>query len=96
MLQMSGTEPLQFGVGVSSRWFKKAVDRNRIKRLVRESWRLQKNVLKDALLKKQLHLIVFIVFTGKEVPPYEMIYKATEKVLENLIRLVNETAEKDT
>jgi ribonuclease P protein component len=31
---------LQFGVGVSNKNFKKAVDRNRVKRLTREAWRL--------------------------------------------------------
>jgi ribonuclease P protein component len=34
---------VQFGVGVSAKNFKKAVDRNRIKRLTRKAWRLQKN-----------------------------------------------------
>jgi ribonuclease P protein component len=85
-------EPLQFGVGVSGRWFKKAVDRNRVKRLVRESWRVQKNGLKQILLEKQLNMIVFIVYTGRDLPEYDQIHASTARVIENLSRIANEVA----
>src|ERR1043166_5363776 len=38
---------LQFGAAVSAKNFKRAVDRNRIKRLTREAYRLQKNQLQE-------------------------------------------------
>src|SRR6478609_2995237 len=40
---------LQFGVAVSKKNFKKAVDRNRIKRLIREAYRLQQVELRAAV-----------------------------------------------
>jgi ribonuclease P protein component len=89
-------EPLQFGVGVSGKWFKKAVDRNRVKRLVRESWRVQKNGLKEILREKQLNMIVFIVYTGRELPEYDHIRESTERVIENLCRIANEVAQENT
>ena len=92
----SREEPLQFGVGVSGKWFKKAVDRNRVKRLVRESWRLQKNGLKQILLEKQLNMIVFIVYTGRELPEYENIRESTGRVIDQLSRIANEFAEAGT
>ena len=86
----SREEPLQFGVGVSGRWFKKAVDRNRVKRLVRESWRVQKNGLKKILLEKQMNMIVFIVYTGRELPENDQIRESTARVIENLCSIANE------
>src|SRR4026207_2337321 len=63
---------IQFAVGVSSKNFKRAVDRNRIKRLIREAYRLQKNILQEKLKEKNLSMKVFFIFTGKELPEYKL------------------------
>jgi ribonuclease P protein component len=77
---------LQAGVGVSSRNFKKAVDRNRIKRLVREAWRLQKNSLHDHLEQNQQSMAVFFLYVGKDLPPYDLIYAKVGSVIKRLIQ----------
>ena len=81
--------PLQAGFGASSRHFKKAVDRNRIKRLGREAYRLQKASLHDHLAKKGLSMAVFFVFIGKELPEYTTV---TAKIAVALQKLIRETA----
>jgi ribonuclease P protein component len=78
---------LQFGVAVGTKHFKKAVDRNRVKRLIREAWRLQKNKLKQQLKEENRQLHVFFIFTGKEVPDYKLISEKTIVALQKLEQL---------
>ena len=85
-----GGNGLQFGIGVSARNFKRAVDRNRVKRLAREAWRLQKNELQTILKVKQKALQVFLIYTAKEIPEYEIVYKKIGAILHKLVNLVNE------
>jgi len=81
---------LQFGVGVSAKNFKKAVDRNRIKRLTKEAWRVQKNELKEKLKSKNLQLNVFIIYTSKELPDYILVKDKVAVVLNKLSEKIDE------
>ncbi len=86
----SGNSSLQCGVGVSTRNFKKAVDRNRIKRLIREAYRLQKNDLQETLEEKKRRLDLFLVYTAKELPDYKLVSAKVNVILNKLQKLVNE------
>jgi ribonuclease P protein component len=79
--------PLQAGFGASSRHFKKAVDRNRIKRLSREAYRLQKQALLQRVKEKGVSMALFFIYTGKDLPDYAT---ASEKIGVALQKLIKE------
>ena len=83
------TAPIQAGFGAGSRNFKKAVDRNRIKRLCREAWRPQKNPLTDQLGAKGVSMAVFFIYIGKDLPDHQTV---TGKIGVILQKLLKETA----
>jgi ribonuclease P protein component len=80
----TGAYSLLFSTGVSAKNFKKAVDRNRIKRLTREAWRLQKKELQDKLREYNRQLNVFFIYTGRELPEYEELKKKVASVIKKL------------
>lgn len=83
-------QPIQAGVGVSARHFKKAVDRNRIKRLLRECYRLNKHSLLATLEAEEKKVVVFFLYVGKELPDYttfnEKMQQALTKLEEQIVR----------
>lgn len=95
-LPQNHTSVLQAGVGVSSRNFKRAVDRNRIKRLMREAYRLQKGTLYDTLAHANQSMSVFFLYLGKELPEYELLFSKMQSALSKLIKLSNENLTKNS
>ena len=79
-----------FGTGTSVRLFKRAVDRNRIKRLVREAYRLQKNSLHKKAIENKKLILVFMIYTGEDLPEFVNVYSTIGKILEKLDNLVFE------
>ncbi len=84
-LQIDHQSPykIQAGVSASKRNFKKAVDRNRIKRILREVYRKNKYLIYDSEHTKK-HIFMFI-YQGKTEPDYHVLYEKMKKVLENFL-----------
>lgn len=79
--------PVQCGVSVPKRNFKRAVDRNRIKRLLRESYRLQKNSVYSEVGKPYIFMISYL---AKEEWKYVNIAPKMCKLLKLFIEKTSE------
>ena len=75
---------IQAGVSVSKRNFKKAVDRIRIKRLMRESYRKNKYLLYENEDTKK-HLMMFI-YQGKNEVSYELMEEKMNQLIEKFLQ----------
>ena len=79
-----GEEESFFGVSVSKKLFKSAVDRNKIKRLVKEVLRLNKLILNKELDKRNVSIHVMILFNGKKIPSYNSVEVKIKEILKRL------------
>lgn len=86
---------IKAGFSAPTKNFKKATDRNKIKRLIKEAYRLQKNEIEkhQSLMENGLH--IFIIYTGKDLPKYDFIAEKTTLVLQKLIKQLDLLAKTD-
>lgn len=80
--EMSG--PTQLLISVPKRTFKRATDRNRLKRQIREAYRLNKHLL--AQNPEQAPKLLGVLYIGKEKKAFQSIEK---KLISGLVRCLN-------
>ena len=78
-LSSSSAPPVMLLVSVPKKRFRHAVDRNRMKRLIREAYRLNKHILWHALEGKNFRLVLAFVCITDKLPDFRMVNKSVAK-----------------
>lgn len=90
-----GEQPFQLVFSAPKRTFRKAHERNRIKRLLREAFRKKKLILEEALRQHNKQLALFVIYTAKEELPLPTLLSKTAALLEKITQeLTHETTQK--
>jgi ribonuclease P protein component len=89
---LGNEQQLKVGVSVSKKYFKKAVDRNYFKRVLRETYRLNQHLLKDHL--NQPYALMFF-YQSKDRLSFEEINAKTIQLFEKFLAQVNPVTKED-
>jgi ribonuclease P protein component len=76
--------PVQVLISVPKKIFKRAVDRNLLKRRLREAYRKNKSGLYNFLKEKNLQCALAFIYTGHEIAAFEELEKKILLVLQRL------------
>lgn len=71
-------------ISVPRKNFPRAVDRNHLKRRMREAYRLNKHLLSDALNELNRNCVLGFVYMGKEKFSYKEIESSVQEALEKI------------
>lgn len=85
--------PVQFGLSVPKKFFKKAVDRNLLRRRIREAYRLNKARFFKKLPEGR-HFAFMVLYTAREEMPYSDIEKGMKKMMFRFLQQLEENPKK--
>ena len=72
---------------VPKKLFRRASDRNLIRRRMREAWRLNILPLKESMAGSGRRIDLALIWNDREIKPYEVTEKCIREIIERLTRL---------
>ena len=86
IVELISKYPMQILISIPKRNFKKSVDRNILKRLIREAYRINKYIIVDNISNNKI-IVFTLIYSGKEILNFKLI---EEKIILILHRLKQE------
>lgn len=86
--------PVQVAFSVSKKSFRRAVDRNLIRRRMKEAYRKNKQILYEHLTSLNVSISCVIIFRKNAVPEYQSVEKGISDLIKQLNSAVNEISSK--
>ena len=86
---------IKMGVAVGAKYFKKAVQRNLLKRRIKEAYRIQKAELQEAIVLSPFNMSLFFVYADNAVADYAIISSSVSKLLDKCKKLVIQQVNKE-
>lgn len=86
---LSTTRSFNIVFSAPKRTFKKAHQRNRIKRICKEAVRLNKSILENYLTENGIQLAVFLVYSAKEELDHKQLNKKTIKLFNEITQTLH-------
>ena len=89
---LDGNYPAQLAISVSKKRFKRSVDRNRIKRLIREVYRKKKYEIYETLQQQEMQVALLLMYSSDILPTYVEVENDLTIILKKLQSAVIRTA----
>jgi ribonuclease P protein component len=88
-IQKGNSPPCRVVFSVPKRSFKKAVERNLLKRRMREIYRNHKHILYTDLNEKEKNIHICIIYLSKEIISFDQLKDNMLKALKTLVNKLN-------
>ena len=83
-------KPAQVTFAVSKKRFKRAVDRNLLKRRLKEAYRLNKVKFYEGLNQSNKQVVFLVSYSAKDIQPYHRLQSKVEQLLDKLLVEINQ------